>query len=205
MHAKDAFPFPKETVRGEITKLLAAWNHGDPDALDELMSAVYEELKGEARRHLSGEREALTLTPTALIHETFLKLVEAKKMTLQNRAQFFWFTGQLMRRIIIEHARARGRQKRGGPGRSELSLEQVREQPHGNAPCVATILTLDEALTQLERIDPRQCRIIELRFFMGLSVREIADVMSISPITVKREWRTAKHWLSRQLQLMARD
>lgn len=179
-----------------ITELLMAWSGGDRDALDHLLPLVYDELHRQAARYLGRERPDHTLQPTALVNEVYLRLVDQRRMSWQNRAQFFGLAAQMMRRILVSHARARRAEKRGGGGPrltlgEELALSPQRE---------VNLLALDEALTKLETIDPEKSRMVELRFFSGLSVEETAEVLSVSPRTVDRQWQTAKAWLHREMQ-----
>jgi len=179
----------------EITQLLIAWNQGDQRARDELMPLIYNELRRLARSHLRRERINHTLQPTALVHEAFLRLIDQSQVNWRNRAHFFGIAARLMRQILINHAEARRAAKRGGEA-ERISLNDVDqftvEQGLDLAP-------LHEALNRLEQIDPPQSRIVELRYFSGLTIEEIAEVMGISTATVKREWSTARAWLRREL------
>jgi RNA polymerase sigma factor (TIGR02999 family) len=179
----------------DVTELLHAWSQGDREALDRLMPLVYGELKRMAHRYLGRERGGHALQTTALVHEAYLKLVDQSRAQWQNRAQFFGVAAQLMRRILVDHARARDAAKRGA-GAAPLSLDQT---PTLAAEPEQDIVGLDQALTRLSELDPRQGRIVELRFFGGLSVEEAAEVLSLSPATIKREWAMAKAWLYREL------
>jgi len=176
--------------------LLVEWSHGDQDALERLTPLVYSELRRLARRHLSRERSDHTLQSTALVHEAYLRLVDQRNVQWQNRAHFFGVAAQLIRRILIDHARARQAGKRGA-GACLLSLDEALDAPSGGRPL--DIVALDDALEQLAKIDPRQSRIVELRFFAGLTVQETAEVLNISTPTVNREWNAAKAWLFREL------
>jgi RNA polymerase sigma factor (TIGR02999 family) len=178
-----------------ITQLLLDWSRGDPAALNQLMPLVYDELRQLARIHLRRERPDHTLQATALVHEAYLRLIDQHSVTWQNRAHFFGIASQMMRRILVNHALARRAAKRGGFGQ-RLSLDEAVSL--GNQRDV-DLVALDEALTDLEKMDPRQSRIVELRFFGGLSIEETAEVLHISPATVKRDWTTAKLWLRRQM------
>lgn len=179
----------------DVTGLLRRWSEGDEEALQKLMPVVYDELRGLAGHYLRAERPDHTLQPTALVHEAFLRLVGQREVVWQNRAHFFGIAAQMMRRILVDHARKRKAAKRDvGSYRVELT------QPDAGAfEREPELLALDEALTQLEALDPKQARIVELRFFGGLTVEETAEVAGISTATVKREWRTARAWLRREL------
>lgn len=178
-----------------ITQLLARWSEGDAKALDRLMPLVYDELRRLAASYLRRERREHTLQPTALVNEVFLKFFDQRSMTWRNRAQFFGVAAQLMRRILVDHARAHYSTKRGGD-RFCISLKNVAA--FGAEPD-ADLLELHDLLSRLEGIDPDQARIVELRFFGGLTIKETAEVMDISHATVEREWRTAKAFLKREL------
>jgi RNA polymerase sigma factor (TIGR02999 family) len=179
----------------DITGLLQAWSKGEQTALAELTPLVYRELRRLARRHLAGERPGHTLNTTALVHQAWLRLVTVKDAQWQDRAQFFALCAQLMRRILVDHARARLRARRGG-GAQRVSLEQALLVSEQRSP---TLVALDDALNALSALDPRKGRMVELRFFGGLSVEETAEVLKISPESVKRDWRLAKAWLMREL------
>jgi RNA polymerase sigma factor (TIGR02999 family) len=176
--------------------LLAEVSDGQPQAVEQLLPLVYRELRRQAAHHLRRERPGHTLQPTALVHEAYLKLMEQRDVRWQNRSHFFGIAAQAMRRILIDHARSRGRNKRGG-----ASAKVELEEGHAIQEAVSVdVLALDQALTRLQQLDPRQARIVELRYFGGLSVEETADVVQISPATVKRDWMMAKAWLANQLQ-----
>ena len=178
-----------------ITQLLEKWSKGDEKALDQLMPLVYDELHRIAESYLRRERREHTLQPTALVNELFLKFFDQNSMSWQNRAQFFGVAAQIMRRILVDHARAHHSAKRGGD-RLAVSLKDIAA--FGAQPD-ADLLALHDVLNQLEELDPVQGRIVELRFFGGLTIRETAEVMQISHATVEREWRTAKAFLKREL------
>jgi len=179
----------------EVTRILEDWSKGDRDALAKLTPLVYNELRRIAGRYLRRERPDHTLQATALVHEAYVRLVDQSSARWQNRAQFFGVAAQLMRRILVDHARSHKAAKRGGLVQ-KLSLEEAGDiQGKANVDVVA----LDNALGKLTRIDPQQGRIVELRFFGGLSIEETAEVLGISPATVKREWSTAQAWLYREL------
>ena len=184
------------TSAQSVTQLLVEWSHGDQDALERLTPLVYGELRRLARRHLSRERSDHTLQSTALVHEAYLRLVDQRSVRWQNRAHFFGVAAQLIRRILIDHARARQAGKRGA-GACLLSLDEAIDSPAGSR--TLDVVALDDALEQLGKIDPRQSRIVELRFFAGLTVQETAEVLNISTPTVNREWNAAKAWLFREL------
>ncbi|HEY2435077.1 MAG TPA: sigma-70 family RNA polymerase sigma factor [Vicinamibacterales bacterium] len=182
----------------DITTLLRRWQEGDAQALTDLTPLVYRELHGIAVRYLSRERTGHTLQSTALVHETFLKLVDQNRVDWQSRTHFFGVAAQLMRRILVDHARRTGRVKRGAHV-LKVSLDDNVDAAGTDALDPADILTLDEALVALEAVDPRQCRIVELRFFAGLTVEETAEAMKLSAGTIKREWAVARAWLYRQV------
>ncbi|HXP62999.1 MAG TPA: ECF-type sigma factor [Dongiaceae bacterium] len=182
--------------RGEVTALLAELKLGRKDALDRLMPLVYRELRRVAGNCMCDERPGHTLQPTALVHEAFLRLVEQDRADWQNRAQFVGVAGQLMRRILVDHARGRRALKRGIP----ITLdEEILERAAGGDQ-TEEILAVDEILARLAELDPQQARIAELRYFGGLSVEETAEALAISPRTVKRDWAMAKRWMKSQLE-----
>lgn len=179
----------------DVTGLLQAWNDGQPGALDALMPIVYAELHRLARGTLRGERHDHTLQATALVNEAYVRLVGQTRMRWQNRAQFFGTAAQFMRRILVDHARDRLAAKRGaGAPRVELDEAILATQERG-----IDLLALDAALERLEQLDPRQSRLVVLRFFGGLTIEEASAVLEISPATAKREWVTARIWLRREL------
>jgi RNA polymerase sigma-70 factor, ECF subfamily len=185
----------REPSVSDLTSLLRAWAGGDREALDCLIPIVSEELRRIARVRMSHERASHTLQPTALVNEAYLRLIDIRQVQWQDRAHFFAASSEIMRRILVDHARAGGYIKRGG-GAQHITLDQpltirsVRE---------AELLDLDNALTALAKFDGRKAQIAQLRFFGGLNVREIASVLSVSPETVHRDWRISKSWLRRQL------
>jgi RNA polymerase sigma factor (TIGR02999 family) len=181
--------------------LLEQWGQGDPQALEQLTPLVYGELHRLARQYLRRERPDHTLQSTALVNEAYLRLVGQHNMRWQNRAQFFGIAAQLIRRILVDYARSRFAEKRGS-STPKLSLEEIPEAAAGRD---LNLIALDDALDGLAKIDARQSRVVELRFFAGLSVEETAEVMQMSPATVKREWTAAKAWLFRQLRRQAAD
>ncbi len=179
-----------------VTQLLNDWSKGDQTALDQLMPLVYAELHRLAASYLSRERSDHTLQPTALVNEAYLRLIDQNSVAWENRAQFFGIAAQMMRRILVNHARDRHADKRGGPDVLRVSLDEAIsffEERDVN------LVALDEALTRLEEMDQRQSQIVELRFFGGLTIEEVAAQLHTSPATVKREWSTAKLWLLREL------
>ena len=176
----------------DVTMLLNAWSDGKQDALDELMPVVYQELRKLARSYLRAERPEHTLQPTALVNEAYLRLVDQKNVRWENRRHFFGIAAQLMRRILVDHARKRQSEKRGG-GEALIPFEEAKGVPVKARDLVA----LDDALKDFATIDPRSAKIVELRQFGGLSIDETADVLEISPATVKRDWTAAKAWLRR--------
>jgi RNA polymerase sigma-70 factor (ECF subfamily) len=185
------------TSSTDITQLLIRWSQGDPEALERLLPLVYEEFRRIAARQMRRERADQTLSPTALVHELYLRLVDQRRATWQNRAQFFGIAAQLMRRILVDYARARQTKKRGASA-IRVSLSIAAEEAEASS--VADVLAIDEALARLAELDPEQVRIIELRFFAGLTVEETAHVIGRSARTVKREWQLAKAWLYRELR-----
>ncbi len=184
----------------DVTGLLRRWSEGDEDALQTLMPIVYAELRRLAGHYLRLERPDHTLQPTALVHEAFLRLVGQREVVWQNRAHFFGIAAQMMRRILVDHARRRKAAKRDA---ATYRIERTQPEAGGALDRDPELLALDEALTQLEALDPKQARIVELRFFGGLTVEETAEVAGISTATVKREWRTARAWLRRELDSTA--
>src|SRR5215210_8796330 len=178
-----------------ITELLIGYGRGNKESLDQLMPLVYDELRRQAARYLRREQPGNTLQTTALIHEAYVRLVDQRNMQWQNRAHFFGIAAQLMRRILVDHARAKKRVKRGGSDiRVSLGEETVAVKGQD-----LDVVALDEALERLAQIDEQQSRVVELRFFSGLTVEETAEVMHISRATVKRDWSMAKAWLHREL------
>ena len=184
-----------EAETHEVTQLLIDWSNGDRAALDKLMPVVEQELRRLAHHYMSREREGHTLQTTALVNEAFVRLVNRKSIHWQNRAHFFGIAAQLMRTILVDHARSHACAKRGG-GAGKLELDEALVISQQKA---SEVIALDEALKELALLDPQQSRIVELRFFGGLTVEEAAEVMHVSPATIKREWSTAKAWLYREL------
>ena len=181
----------------DLTALLIEWSQGDQGAFERLLPLIYDECRRIASRQLRGEHREHTLDPTALVHEAYLRLVDQRRATWVNRAQFFGVVSQVMRRILVDHARARRAEKRGGSA-ILVSLDAAADESGDSH--TADIVAIDEALERLMTLDPDQVRIIELRFFAGLTVDETARLLDRSPRTIKREWRLAKAWLYRELQ-----
>jgi RNA polymerase sigma factor (TIGR02999 family) len=179
----------------EVTQLLVDWGNGNQAALDQLIPLVYTELRQLARRYMRRERPGHTMQTTALIHEAYLRLVDQNQVRWENRAHFLGIAARLMRQILIEHARRRTRAKRGG-GAGTISLDEVALVSQARA---TELLALDDAMERLAAIDPRKSRVVELRFFGGLSPKEAAEVLHIAPNTVLRDWRLAKAWLHREI------
>ena len=182
----------------DITALLQRWKAGDREALERLAPRVYAELRRIAARSLASERRDHTLQSTALVHEAFLKLVDQRSVDWQSRAHFFGLAAQLMRRILVDHARRVGRVKRGGDTPT-VSLEAAGEVADAAGSPSADVFLLDAALRKLEAFDPTQGRIVELRFFGGLTIEETAGLLGVSAMTIKRDWAVARAWLYREL------
>lgn len=195
----------REVPPGEVTQLLQRWSGGDEAAFGRMLPVVYDELRRMARRHLQRERSFHTMAGTGLVHEMYLRLANKGPMQWESRAHFFGWASTLMRHILIDYARSRQAAKRGG-GAGILSLDAMIEE-RGDAGEIAAavpddtpdLVAIDHALRRLERLDPQQGRVVELRYFCGLSVAETAEALDISPATVKREWATARAWLLREL------
>jgi RNA polymerase sigma-70 factor, ECF subfamily len=179
----------------EITQQLIAWSKGDATALDKLIPAVYQELRRTADYYLRKEGSGHSLQPTALVHEAYLRLIDQTQVEWQNRAHFFGVAAQMMRRILLDHAKTKHRAKRGGGARN-LSLDETANYTHERA---AELVALDDALQTLNEMDERKSRIVELRYFGGLTVEETAQVLGVSDKTVMRDWNLAKAWLYQQL------
>ena len=179
----------------DVTQLLQRVSAGNGDALNDLFEAVDGELRRQAARYLRRERQNHTLQPTALVNDAFMKLVDQRHVQWQNRAHFFGVAAQAMRRIVIDHARTRNRIKRGGVQQA-VTLDEAMIAGESRS---IDVLALDQALSRLARLDERQARIVELRYFAGLSVEETAEVTALSPATVKREWAMARAWLHAEL------
>jgi RNA polymerase sigma-70 factor, ECF subfamily len=181
----------------DITKLLHEWREGDADAFDELTRYVYDDLRRRAAAYMRNERREHTMEATGLVHEAFIKLIDKQKVDWQDRNHFFAVAAQTMRRILVDHARTRKREKRGG-NNEDLPLEDARhvssEQPR------VDLVALDEALRALAAFDERQARIVELKYFGGMTLDETAEILGVSRVTVKRDWHIARAWLREQLQ-----
>lgn len=177
-----------------VTQLLLAWSDGDHGALDELTPLVYDELRRLAGAYLRRERRGHTLQSSALVHEAFLRMVD-QRVAWQNRAHFFGVAAQLMRRILVDYARNRGASKRGGD-QTHLALDEALDEAEAQD---ADVIALDDALNSLAALDPRQSRIVEMRYFGGLTIEETAEALGVSHATVEREWNLARAWLRREL------
>jgi len=180
----------------QITQMLKQWSEGNQQVLDQLLPLVYEELRRQASRYLRREREGHTLQTTALINEAYLKLIDQKNVDWQNRSHFFAIAAQAMRRILVDYARERHREKRGGAAEN-LPIEEAAFVVSNEKS--VDLIALDEALTRLSRFDARQARVVELRYFSGLSIDETAEVLNVSNVTVRRDWNLAKAWLHREI------
>ena len=191
-------PKQPDATPGEVTRLLLAWNAGDRAALERLMPLVYAELRQLAERHFRKERPGHTLQPTAIVHEAYFRLIDQTRVTWKNRGHFLAIASQAMRRILIDHARGRGAEKRGGQA-ERVTLDPAIASPEPGRE--VDVLALDEALERLKVLDAGQAQVVELRFFGGLTIEEAADVMAISPSSAKRDFRSAKAWLYRELEL----
>jgi len=181
----------------DVTRLLLSWSQGNQAALDELMPLVYDELRRLASAYLRRERSNHTLQSTALVHEAFMRLVNQQEVQWRNRAHFFAIAAQMIRRILVDYARAQNTEKRGS-GSVKLELDEAMAAPLESG-FDLDLLALNDALNQLSHLDARQSRIVELRFFAGLSIEETAEVMKLSPASIKREWKTARAWLFREM------
>jgi RNA polymerase sigma factor (TIGR02999 family) len=185
----------------QVTELLLAWSQGDETALEKLIPLVHGELRRLAKRYMARERAGHTLQTTALINEAYLRLINSKNVRWQNRAHFFAVSAQLMRRILVDFARSRNYQKRGG-GALQVTLAEALDKSDERG---ADLIALDDALSALADVDPRKCQVVELRFFAGLSVDETAEVLKVSPDTVMRDWKMAKVWLLREMSGEKKD
>jgi RNA polymerase sigma factor (TIGR02999 family) len=185
----------------EITQLLVAWNRGDQAALDALSPLINQELHRLANRFMAGERQGHLLQPTALVNEAWLRLIDWQNVEWQNRAHFFGLAAQIMRHILVDFARARSRAKRGGD-EIQVSLSEAANIPSGRS---AELVALDDALQELEKLAPRQARVVELRFFAGLSDEESAEALKVSIGTIRRDWSLAEAWLFRELKRKRRS
>ena len=198
LEVSDTIPHKAErAANGEsgVTELLIDWSNGDEGALDRLIPLVYEELRAIAQRHLSREESGHTLQSTALVHEAYLRLVDQDRVKWQNRAHFFAVSAQLIRRILVDHARRRQAGKRGGAA-PELTLDESLVAAQDKK---MDLVALDDALNDLARMEPQQARVVELRFFGGLTIAESAKALDMAPATVQRHWVTARAWLFREL------
>lgn len=185
--------------RGDLTELLRSWSEGDAGALERVMPVVYDELRALAARHLSAERPGHTLQTTALVHEAYLRLVGQRHPDWKNRAYFFGAVGRIMRRILVDHARARARGKRGG-GLQIVPIDgELDPAALSTDASPVDVEALDLALERLQALDTRQARVVELRYFSGMTIDEIAEALSVSPGTVKRDWTVARAWLFAEL------
>ena len=195
-----AIPTPPNGVHREVTELLRAWGAGDEDASEELARLVYEELRRQAQRALRREGDGHTLQPTALVHEAWLRIDDQHDASWQSRTQFFAVAAQMMRRVLVDHARARRAQKRGDNA-TQVTLGAIDRQgaASGESADAVDLLALDEALARLASIDPHKARLVELRYFAGLSIPEAAAALGVSAATVGREWIVARAWLRREL------
>jgi RNA polymerase sigma factor (TIGR02999 family) len=181
---------------GDVTALLQRWNDGDANALKELVGAVHDELRSLASSLLRRERANHTLQPTDLVHETFLRLAGLHEMPFEGRRHFYGAAAESMRRILVDHARQRNATKRGGPDQHKVALEHAFNLP---VDLRLDFVRLDEALTELAAAAPEKAKVVELRYFGGLTIEETAEALSVSPATVKREWALARAWLRREL------
>jgi RNA polymerase sigma-70 factor (ECF subfamily) len=179
-----------------ITQILQELQNGERDSINQVLPIVYDELRRLANNYLNRERANHTLQPTALVHEVYLRMIGQNKVEWQNRAHFFGISARLMREILIEYARGRNSQKRGGEFKTQIVLDDSVNFADQNE---LNVVAVDEALAKLEKLDERQAKIVEMKFFGGLTVEEISEVLSISPSTVKREWATAKLLLYKML------
>ena len=185
----------------DVTRLLLDWSNGDREALDKLMPLVYAELRQMARRYMRAERTDHTLQTTALVHEAYMRLVNQNRVTWKNRAHFFAISAQMMRRILVDHARSYRYDKRGG-GAIKLSLDEASVLSSEQA---AEMIALDQALVGLERVDARKSRVVELKFFGGLTTDEAAEVLEVSKRTVESDWNFAQAWLYREMSTTLND
>jgi RNA polymerase sigma factor (TIGR02999 family) len=191
----------RKSRQDDVTSLLVEWRQGDADALERLIPLVYAELRKLAQAHLRHEEADHSLQATALVHEVYLRLVNVNRMTVESRAHFMAIAARVMRQILVDHARRRRAGKRGGAA-TALSLGAVSPHAARLAPVSVDMLALDEALDELASFDPQQCRVVELRFFAGLTIEETAYALDTSTATVEREWAVAKAWLFQRLRPM---
>ena len=181
----------------DVTELLLEWRRGDKAALDRLTPLVYDELRRIAHRYMRGERDGHTLETTALVNEAYLRLAGQQRVEWQDRAHFFAVTAQVMRHVLIDHARRRHYAKRGGDNAQQVPLEEAHAMSGERA---AELVALDEALEKLAQLDPRKSRVVELRYFGGLSLEETAAILEVSVMTVRRDWRAARAWLYKKMR-----
>jgi RNA polymerase sigma factor (TIGR02999 family) len=185
-----------DSSTNNITQLLVAWNQGDQAALEALTPLINQELRRLAKRYMAGERQGHLLQPTALVNEAWLRLIDWQNVEWQSRAHFFGLAAQMMRRTLMEYARAQHREKRGGREGIQVSLSEAANVAQEQS---ADLIALDDALQTLEKLDPRQARVVEMRFFAGLSQEEVAEALNVSVGTVRRDWSLAEAWLFREL------
>ena len=194
------WPLPSNSMplpsTAQVTNLLLAWGNGDEAAFEQLVPVVHAELRRIARRHMGHEHAGHTLQPTALVNEAYLRLIDVRRVQWQDRAHFFAMSSRVMRRVLVDSARARGYQKRGA-GAQKVTLDEERV---GTAQPAADVVALDEAIEGLSVIDPRKGQVVEMRYFGGLSIEETAEALGVSVRTVKRDWTMAKLWLRRELK-----
>ncbi|MEO7855759.1 MAG: sigma-70 family RNA polymerase sigma factor [Gemmatimonadaceae bacterium] len=191
-------PGPQASTPPDVTALLISWSSGEQSAADRLIPAVYEELHRQAARALRRESDGHSLQVTGLVHEAYLRLVDQRRVQWRNRSQFFGLAAEVMRRVLVDHARAKLAVKRGG-GMQRLTLDEAADVSTGGSD--AEILALHDALDRLALLDPHQARLVELRYFGGMTIEETADALDISPATVKREWVLVRAWLRRELDM----
>ncbi|MEP6730462.1 MAG: sigma-70 family RNA polymerase sigma factor [bacterium] len=191
-------PLEPDAPAPDVTPLLLAWGTGDKSAFEQLLPAIYAELHRQASRAMRREGHEHTLQPTALVHEAYLRLVDQRRAQWQNRAQFFGVAAQVMRRILVDHARAQHAAKRGG-ALQQVTLGDAAQASASQDDSALDVLALHDALDRLAAIDPEQARLVELRYFGGMNIEETAEALGVSPATVKREWVVARAWLRREL------
>lgn len=191
---------PETPVPPDVTALLLAWGAGDRAALDALLPAVYAALRAQAAKALRGEAEGHTLSTTALVHETYLRLVDQARVRVESRSHFYGIAARLMRQILVDHARSRGAAKRGGHGGEATHPVTLGDADAAIGEPAAEVLAVHEALDRLAALDPAQARLVELRYFAGLTIAETAAALGVSPATANRQWATASAWLRRELE-----
>ena len=194
------WPLPSNSMpipsTAQVTNFLLAWGNGDEAAFEQLVPVVHAELRRIARRHMGHEHAGHTLQPTALVNEAYLRLIDVRRVQWQDRAHFFAMSSRVMRRVLVDSARARGYQKRGA-GAQKVTLDEERV---GTAQPAADVVALDEAIEALSAVDPRKAQVVEMRYFGGLSIEETGEALGVSVRTVKRDWTMAKLWLRRELK-----